>query len=94
MPDREKVIKALTCCTTEDEQGWPLCEKCPYCVNGTCPDLHALHRDALALLKAQEPVKPTWKNGYPLCGECGFKLHWIIEQNNYCPNCGRAVKWE
>lgn len=49
---------------------------------------------ALALLKAQEPVKPTWKNGYPLCGECGYKLHWIIELNNYCPNCGRAVKWE
>ena len=48
---------------------------------------------AMRLLKAQEAVKPTWKNGYPLCGECGFKLHWIIEQNNYCPNCGRAVKW-
>lgn len=47
-----------------------------------------------AMKKAQGPVKPTWKNGYPLCGECGFKLHWIIEQNNYCPNCGRAVKWE
>lgn len=51
-------------------------------------------RMAVDALKAQEPVKPTWKNGYPLCGECGFKLHWILEQNNYCPDCGRAVKWE
>ena len=49
---------------------------------------------AMRLLNAQEPVEPTWKNGYPLCGKCGFKLHWIVEQNNYCPNCGKAVKWE
>lgn len=55
MIDREKVIKGLECCTTMDEQGFPSCEKCPYDVNGTCPDLDALHRDALMLLKAQEP---------------------------------------
>ena len=59
-------------------------------------ELHEMYTDAIALLKAQEPVEPTWKNGYPLCGECGFKLHWIIELklNNCCPKCGKAVKWE
>ena len=50
--------------------------------------------DALALLKTQEPVKPKWEKGYAYCGKCGYKLHWIVDLNNYCPNCGRAVKWD
>lgn len=59
--------------------------------------------DAIALLKAQEPVGPvvdidTWK-----CGNCGHALEHqqllgdnvlLHEQYNYCPECGRAVKWE
>lgn len=59
--------------------------------------------DALELLKAQEPVKPvvdidTWK-----CGNCGHALEHqqllgdnvlFHEQYNYCPECGRAVKWD
>jgi len=62
-----------------------------------------LAEDALALLKAQEPVKPvvdidTWK-----CGNCGHVLEHqqllgdnvlFHEQYNYCPECGRKVKWE
>lgn len=51
-------------------------------------------RDALALLKAQEPVKPKWEKGYAYCGKCGYKLHWIVDLNNFCPNCGQAVKWD
>ena len=59
--------------------------------------------DALALLKSQEPVEPvididTWK-----CGNCGHTLEHqellgdnvlLHEQYNYCPECGRKVKWE
>ena len=55
------------------------------------------------LLKAQEPVEPvmdidTWK-----CGNCGHALEHqqllgdnvlFHEQYNYCPECGKAVKWE
>jgi len=58
---------------------------------------------AIALLKAQEPVEPvldidTWK-----CGNCGHTLEHqqllgdnvlLHEHYNYCPECGRAVKWE
>lgn len=54
-------------------------------------------------LQAQEPVEPivdidTWK-----CGKCGHALEHqellgdnvlFHEQYNYCPECGRAVKWE
>lgn len=98
MIDKEKVLHGLSSCGTD--HGIPnICEvtECPYredkawCVHGLAHDAGMLIAE---LLKAQEAVKPTWKNGYPLCGECGFKLHWIIEQNNYCPNCGQAVKWD
>lgn len=57
----------------------------------------------LRLLKAQETVKPvldidTWK-----CGNCGHTLEHqqllgdnvlFHEQYNYCPECGKVVKWE
>lgn len=58
---------------------------------------------AMRLLKEQEAVEPvldidTWK-----CGNCGHALEhqqllgdnvlWH-EQYNYCPECGRVVKWE
>ena len=55
--------------------------------------------DALALLKAQEAVKPimhyvpdgkrssaAWQ-----CGNCLIDIGYGV---NYCYNCGRAVKWE
>lgn len=56
--------------------------------------------DAIALLKEQEPLKPnrmTSDNGfhYDFCGKCGRLLPVAQDFNraNYCPNCGRAVKW-
>lgn len=53
MPDVEKVIKGFECCDNDD------CDNCPYFRSddendlGTCKA--TLHRDAIALLKAQEP---------------------------------------
>jgi hypothetical protein len=47
--------------------------------------------ERIGKLKAQEAVEPSWRRGIPFCGKCcrqfgrGFK---------YCPDCGRAVKWE
>lgn len=56
-------------------------------------------RDALALLKAQEPVKPKFSRVYDYdismfaCGACGKEAGpegmW-----NYCLHCGKAAKWE
>lgn len=53
---------------------------------------------ALALLKAQEPIKaktmtdgnvnnPAW---WCVCGNCGLD---IDIGDKYCRRCGRAVKW-
>ena len=55
MPDREKVIKGLECCVTMPDI-YPSCEESPYAdADGTCANMNGLHRDALVLLKAQEP---------------------------------------
>ena len=71
------------------------------CLEGSATD-QTLNK-AIALLKAQEPVKPvvdidTWK-----CGNCGHALEHqellgdnvlFHEQYNFCTECGRKVKWE
>ena len=60
-------------------------------------------QDALALLKAQEPIapEPTTDNDW-VCGNCAESLvgyseldagGFVTYRFSYCPNCGRAVKW-
>lgn len=58
--------------------------------------------DAIALLKAQEPVEPKLIGIYYVCGQCGMRTvgqrkaqtNDMLKVSNYCPDCGRAVKWE
>lgn len=66
MPDREKVIKGLECCVSGNTA---ICERlgCPYAdehegIGDTCID--TLMADALALLKAQEPITGETSDGY------------------------------
>lgn len=60
-----------------------------------------------ALRKAQEPVAPEKKSFLcageceyettPLMNVCGACGEWLLSaapRAKYCPNCGRAVKWE
>ena len=88
---RDKVIEGLEWCMNEKHDCY-MEKGCPYENEGDdvgCK--YALHRDALALLKAQEAVEPTWRLGVPFCSKCGrhFKRGY-----KYCPDCGKAVKWE
>ena len=98
--DREKVIKGLECCTNINMK----CEeeKCPYWKNDDCSD--DLMRDALSLLKEHEAVEPRRDANCVRmfrCGACGEYVGFIDsdpgdpnEQDNYCRNCGRKVKWD
>lgn len=108
MPDRDKVINALhQCVGYEDDDNKYTCiydgdinPNCPYGGTGeygvSC--MTKMMRDALALLKAQEPVEPILKregwnkyyNDY-VCPVCDQEL---VYEQNYCSECGRAVKWE
>ena len=106
MTDAERRVKAMN--------GLELCLKglsdlCPYKDSdapGGCRD--ELMYDAMMLLKAQEPVKPTVEHnpaGQPMwcCGNCGttlfFKFHRQTDdedersQYRFCHYCGRKVKW-
>lgn len=97
MPDREKVIKGLEYCTLQARKGWPYepeitksgCEisACPYI--GKCGDMLF---DALELLKEQEqePIHDSYHHVFK-CGNC---LEVIKGTHfNYCPNCGKKMKW-
>lgn len=88
-PDREKVIEGLQKCAAI-HQGF-ICESCEY------PGDECAVDDAIALLKKQEPVKPVPDTSYGarpwwfVCGNCKLSVN---EDQKYCPNCGRAVKWD
>ena len=59
---------------------------------------------AIALLKEQEAVAPTLDEttkSFYRCGVCGEYVGFIDsdpgdtdEKDNYCRNCGQAVKWD
>lgn len=99
MPDREKVIKGLEHCTKDG------CRDCPYEKNCDVFDnafSGTLVKDALELLKEQEPVKPvkTWDTY--LCGNCNRNVYHeerdgclvlYEERYTYCPNCGKRLDW-
>ena len=94
MTDREKVIRGLECLITNDVD----CDGCPYINNGYC--INAIANDALELLKNQEPeVKLSKDYGNYVCSNCGVsikdEIDFIMDKPiQYCPSCGRKVKWD
>lgn len=100
---REEVIRGLECCTAED--GGEACRVCP-CVPKELPCLckqNEMLRDALALLKEQEPVVPVLQSGGDyVCGSCGMYtvgyMHPLTGESvstwKYCGHCGKKVRWE
>ena len=104
MTNREKIIKGLETCSIKT--GALRCLECPYGKEERDTDkwcTRGLHRDILSLLKEQEPIKPKVKHfefhyasydeyeNRAYCPKCEIQL---IQQVNYCPRCGQAVKWE
>lgn len=93
MPDREKVIEGLEHCSSSDG-----CNGCPYSKseNGHVCSFNCI-RDTLELLKEQEPTRVE-----SVCyGTDMFKRYrcqtckaFFDHKYNYCPNCGRKVRWD
>ena len=99
MTDREKlenVIKGLECCAHEEIGD---CDNCSYNENTPHCDI-AMMRDAIALLKAQEPVEPDIEGNVEYDGHgswwhvCGACRQPIDKGDKFCRWCGKAVKWE
>jgi hypothetical protein len=97
MPDREKVITALQL-ECEYPYSWECADKCPYYGKTDCDCYTQVAKDALELLKEQKPVEAKTMGESKLygswwfaCGACG---HAIDLEDNYCRECGRAVKWD
>ena len=97
MQNRERIIESLEQCT--DTTGYRSdCYGCIHRQDG--PGLlcrEQLMRDALALLREQEPVKPTERDGWHYCGAYGRSIDSDFADEEvflYCPNCGRKVEWD
>ena len=49
--------------------------------------------DAIALLKEQEAVEPTWQQGKAYCGSCGKRIPLKIGAR-FCHKGGKELKWK
>ena len=106
MIDRKKVIEGLELCTAEippdgSMHQYDFCIKCPYHdpVFIYCFNKNALMKDALEVIKEQEPVAPTHSYSVYRCGKCGYIVG-IDDikgvpgyKSHYCADCGKGVKW-
>lgn len=65
-------------------------------------ELHEMYTEVIALLKVQEPVKPYamysehMGTKWLVCGACNEPMNKTKDETwaNFCPNCGRAVKYD
>jgi len=91
MPDREKILKQLAGIGIALD------------MDGHHADAQCV-RDALALLREQEPVEPfarydALRREFD-CGVCGFLVGFENAFDDrryrakYCPECGKKVKWD
>ena len=104
MPDLESVLHAWECCTKHP------CGDCQYREEGddSIPCEWQMTADAMELLKGfaekQTPLPPiktpeTVRDEFN-CGSCTSKVGYRFRDGdwyfkaNYCPKCGRAVKWD
>lgn len=100
MPNRENVIYTFEC---HMSNGYKDCNKCNYPCreDDTITMPRELVKDALALLKMQEPVEPTKSNYTYFCGNprCKKIITEMVPSGapmykaKYCSECGMAVKW-
>ena len=102
MDKREKVMTGLDCCINHGKEpprlGNFVCDfkNCPYEHYAGIPCYRILIKDALELLKVQEPMIPVYDQlltqEIPRCGKCGYRL--VKGNDKYCCRCGQAVKWD
>ena len=101
MPDRDEVIKAIEACMDQNHPAY--CNECYLDGPGfgiACRG--KLMRDALAILREQEPQETRHMRHYSRpgvyadlwlhCEKCGYVTGIIARMHKYCPECGRKVK--
>ena len=96
MTDRDKVIDGLERLRFFNQRaGRELWQDKPHDVQEVdIANADAVYADALALLKEQEAVEPKHNPLSPsewFCGKCWMC---ISRFHDYCPSCGRKVKWK
>ena len=102
MPDREKVIRAWE--LFRESNPYEICNGREFRAF-TDPEYCMSHmiEDTIAMLKKQEAIEPILEQDSMVCGVCGHEVIWqkmlgdgiwVDEELNYCPNCGKQVKWK
>lgn len=100
MTELDRVIYDIERCTCHVPDACRDCSKFRGVYTPDC--MEQLLTDALKLLKEQEPVEPSIDVDTYVCPNCGHRLEHqgmlgdnviFDERYNFCPACGKAVKW-
>ena len=85
MPDRKKVMSWLEGLAQQD---WRMFH--------SDSEVQEIARNALELLKEQEPVAPVLVGRMWECGKCHAPVGIFMDdqRDQFCRTCGRSVKWE
>lgn len=81
-------------------------KECPY-ADDKLNCWERLAHDILTVVERERPIKPTVSVDTWICSQCGHRLEsqeliddkenpqiLVHEQFEYCPGCGRKVKWD
>lgn len=99
--DRNKVIEGLEYCRNQPGC-WSESSECPW-IAECREDINSLKDAAIALLKEQEEIVPFIDIDEAKCPICKVKLtrQELLGEDvlfedffDYCPRCGRKVKWQ
>lgn len=97
MQDREKVIRGLECLITNEVD----CDGCQYNEGENSSCLRNIAKDALGLLKLQEPARAIreFSDDFSYDGgswwyECGNCQNPVDYHDVFCSYCGKRLKWD
>ena len=89
--DRERIIKALECCSTP---GVPKCKECPYGPDCTHDKLCDLAMYQILVLLKEEKIAMKPKNTDKVGGNCPVCGLRMARSDKYCSQCGQEMDWE
>lgn len=92
MADRKKVLQNLVDIYDEAYDRWVHRQ---YIEDKLVTLIRDVFPDVFALLRKQDPVEPVnirWEMNIR-GGTCPKCLNWVQRSYNYCPFCGKEVKW-
>ena len=82
--NKDEIMYGLHCCFLNEDK----CDNCPMVDSD---DVECREKLIQCTLYYLEPEPPIYKDCFPFCGNCKYALATTYQ---YCPKCGKEIKWD